>query len=336
MRSFASDNNSSVHPKIMEAIIEANSDHAFGYGDDKWTSRAKQIIKSQFSRECEPYFVFNGTGGNTMALQIMTRPYHTIFCTETAHIAVDECGAPCKATGCSIRTIPSPDGKLTPELLKPFMNNFGIEHHSQPGAVYISQCTELGTIYTPQELKNLTTFAHGYGMKVHIDGARLSNAAAALGTSLEEVSYGADTLILGGTKNGLMGGECVIVFDNDLIKEAQYARKQSCQLASKMRFLSAQFIAFLTDELWRKNALHANKMAKQLYEALNTIPDVTFTQKLESNQLFLTMPRKKEDKLLEEYFFYFWDESRNEIRLVTSFDTTKEDINNLISYIEKL
>lgn len=336
MRSFASDNNSSVHPKIMEAIIAANKDHALAYGEDEWTREAEKMVKAQFGRECELYFVFNGTGSNTMALQMMTRPYHIIFCAETAHISVDECGAPGKATGCFMRTISTPDGKLTPALLQPFMNNFGIEHHSQPGAVYISQCSELGTIYTPQELKTLSEFVHAYGMRLHIDGARLSNAAAALGISLEEAAYGADTLTLGGTKNGLMGAECVVVFDKTLIKEARYARKQSCQLASKMRYLSCQFTAFLTDELWRKNALQANAMAQRLYEALKVMPDISFTQTPESNQLFLIMPREKEDKLLEKYFFYFWDESRNEIRFVTSFDTTEEDIKNLIADIKKL
>lgn len=336
MRSFASDNNSSVHPLVMQAIMEANSDHALGYGDDVWTSKAEQMVKSIFSRKCEAFFVFNGTGSNTMALQMMTRPYHIIFCAETAHIAVDECGAPGKATGCFIRTIPTPDGKLTPDLLKPFMTNFGVEHHSQPGAVYISQCSELGTVYTPSELKALTDFVHSYGLKVHIDGARISNAAAALGVSLEEASYGADTLTLGGTKNGLMGAECVVVFNQDLAGEARFARKQSCQLASKMRFLSCQYVAFLTDDLWLKNARHANRMARKLYEALASMPDVKFTQKPESNQLFLTMPREKEDKLLEKYFFYFWNEADNEIRFVTSFDTTEEDIDELIASIKEL
>ena len=205
MRSFASDNNSSVHPQIMEALMTANTDHAFGYGDDPWTEEATRKVKEQFARPCEPLFVFNGTGSNTMALQLMTRPYHIIFCADTAHIAVDECGAPSKATGCFMRTIPTPDGKLTPELLKPYMINFGVEHHSQPGAVYISQCTELGTVYTPAEVRALTTFAHEHGLLLHMDGARISNAAAALGVSLDEVSgaCGVDTLTLGGTKNGL-------------------------------------------------------------------------------------------------------------------------------------
>lgn len=188
MRSFASDNNSSVHPRIMEALMKTNNGHALGYGDDPWTEEAAHKVKEQFSRPCEALFVFNGTGSNTMALQMMTRPYHIIFCADTAHIAVDECGAPSKATGCFMRTIPTLDGKLTPELLKPFMVNFGIEHHSQPGAIYLSQCSELGTIYKPEEICALTEFAHRHGLFVHMDGARISNAAAALGMSLDDIS----------------------------------------------------------------------------------------------------------------------------------------------------
>lgn len=338
MRSFASDNNSSVHPQVMESLIKANSDHAFGYGDDLWTEEAVRKVKAQFERPCEPLFVFNGTGSNTMALQLMTRPYHIIFCADTAHVAVDECGAPSKATGCFMRTIPTPDGKLTPELLKPYMINFGVEHHSQPGAVYISQCTELGTIYKPAELRALCDFAHEHGLLVHMDGARISNAAAALGVGLDEVSgaCGVDTLTLGGTKNGLMGAECVVIFNESLVKEARYARKQACQLASKMRYLSCQFTAFLTDGLWLKCAAHANRLAAKLHDALAAMPDVRFSQPVESNQLFFSMPREKEDKLAEQYHFYFWNDAANEIRLVTSFDTTEEDVDQLIACIRTL
>lgn len=338
MRSFASDNNSSVHPRVMEALAKANAGHALGYGDDPWTEEATKKVKEQFARPCEAYFVFNGTGSNTMALQMMTRPYHIIFCAETAHITVDECGAPGKATGCAMRTILTPDGKLTPELLQPYMTNFGVEHHSQPGAVYISQCSELGTIYKPQELRALTDFAHRYGMMVHMDGARLANAAEALGLSLDEVSAacGIDTLSLGGTKNGLMGAECVVVFRPELVKEARYARKQSCQLASKMRFLSCQFTAFLTDQLWRDCAHQANQMAQRLYRELSALPDVKFTQPVESNQLFLIMPREKEERLQSQYPFYFWDEGKNEMRLVTSFDTTEADVDQLVACIKAL
>lgn len=338
MRSFASDNNSGVHPQVMEALVQANAGHALGYGDDPWTVEATRKVKELFARPCEPLFVFNGTGSNTMALQLMTRPYHIIFCAETAHIAVDECGAPGKATGCFMRTVPTADGKLTPELLEPYMINFGVEHHSQPGAVYISQCSELGTVYKPEEVRALCDFAHGHGLKVHMDGARISNAAAALGVGLDDISgaCGIDTLTLGGTKNGLMGAECVVVFNPELMPEARYARKQACQLASKMRYVSCQFTAFLTDGLWLKCARHANAMAAKLYEALNAMPDVKFTQPVESNQLFFIMPREKEDKLQAHYPFYFWNDAANEMRLVTSFDTTEEDVEQLVACIRAM
>jgi threonine aldolase len=237
-----------------------------------------------------------------------------------------------------MRTIPTTDGKLTPELLAPYMINFGVEHHSQPGAIYISQCTELGTIYQPEEVRALCDFAHAHGLLVHMDGARISNAAAALNLSLDEVSgaCGVDTLTLGGTKNGLMGAECVVIFNPDLVKEARYARKQSCQLASKMRYLSCQFTAFLTDNLWLECAQHANRLAKKLHDALAAMPDVTFTQPTESNQLFFIMPKEKEQKLHEKYYFYYWNEAIGEMRLVTSWDTTEEDVDGLIDYLKNL
>lgn len=333
MRSFASDNNSAVHPQVIEAITAANTDHAFGYGEDPWTDQATKMVEGLFARPSVPLFTFNGTGSNTMALQLLTRPYHIIFTAETGHIAVDECGAPAKATGCTIRQIPTTDGKLTPELLLPYMTNFGVEHHSQPGAIYISQCSELGTIYTPEELKKLCDFAHKYGMKVHLDGARIANAAAALGKSIDEVSAacGVDSMVLGGTKNGLMGAECVVVFDPSLALEARYARKQACQLASKMRYISAQFVAYLTDNLWKDCAIHANTMAQKLAKALSDKPYVHFTQKVESNQLFLTLPREISKELEKHFHFYYWNEAIGEIRLVTSHDTTDEDIASLIN-----
>ena len=282
-------------------------------------------------------FVFNGTGSNVIALQLLTRPYNSIICAETAHIYVDECGSPVKMTGCQIRPVATPDGKLTPELIAPYLHGFGDQHHSQPGAVYLSECTELGTIYTPEELRAITSLAHQHGMRVHMDGARIANACAALGLSLKAltVDCGIDVLSFGGTKNGLMMGECVIVFDDSLKAEARFVRKQSAQLASKMRYLSCQFTAYLTEELWLKNAMHANAMAKRLYEALKQIPGVRFTQKVESNQLFLTMPRAEIDRMLQSYFFYFWNEEADEIRLVTSFDTTEEDIDTFIRILKK-
>jgi len=338
MRSFASDNNSGVHPLVMEALNRANSHHAIGYGDDSWTEEAVRKIKKTFDTDCEPLFVFNGTGSNAVALQLCTRSYNSIICAETAHIYVDECGSPARMTGCQIRPVATPDGKLTPDLIRPYLCHFGEQHHSQPGAIYLSQCTELGTVYKPEEILALTELAHLHGMHVHMDGARLANACAALNLSLKEltVDCGIDILSFGGTKNGLMLGESVIVFNPSLKKEACFVRKQSAQLASKMRYLSCQFTAYLTDDLWLKNATHANRMATLLYEELKVLPGVHFTQKMESNQLFLTMSRPVIDKLLKTYFFYFWDEAINEIRFVTSFDTTEKDIEELLQSVKKL
>ena len=336
MRSFASDNNSGVHPLVMAALSRANTDHALGYGDDKWTEEAVAKIKETFTQDCVPLFVFNGTGSNVVALQLMTRPYHSIFCAETAHIYVDECGSPVKMTGCQIRPIATPDGKLTPELMRPYLHGFGDQHHSQPRALYISQCTEMGTIYTPEELKRLTDFAHLNGMYVHMDGARIANACAALRLSLKEltVDCGVDILSFGGTKNGLMMGECVIIFNKDLQREARFVRKQSAQLASKMRYLSCQFIPYLENDLWLENARKANSSAYRLAEALKKYPQIRFTQKVESNQLFFTIPTEPLKKLQEKYFFYMWNEEINEARFVTSWDTTEEDIDDMIRTLD--
>ena len=339
MRSFCSDNNSGVHPSIMNALTEANKDHAVGYGEDKWTEDAVAKIHEEFG-DCMPLFVFNGTGSNVIALQCMTRTYQTIFCAETGHIFVDECGAPARFTGCSIRAIPTIDGKLTPEMIEPYLVGIGEEHHSQPGAIYISQCTELGTIYTQTELKRLTTFAHENGMKVHMDGARIANAAAAQKKSLKEVSMdgGVDSLTLGGTKNGLMMGECVLIFDEKLKAEAKYFRKQAAQLASKMRYLSCQFTAYLTDNLWKTCADHANKKAFKFADALKQYDSIKFTQKIESNQLFLTMPKKAANIMLKKYHFYIMKDlgSECEIRLVCSWDTTDEDIDAFLVDLNKV
>lgn len=240
-------------------------------------------------------------------------------------------------TGCQIRPVATPDGKLTPELVRPYLCHFGEQHHSQPGAFYISQCTELGTVYRPDEIRALTELAHRHGMYVHMDGARLANACAALNLSFRQltVDCGIDILSFGGTKNGLMLGESVIIFNPALKKEACFVRKQSAQLASKLRYLSCQFTAYLTDDLWLKNASHANRMAQLLYAGLKELPGVRFTQKVESNQLFLTMSRPVIDNLLKDYFFYFWNEEENEIRFVTSFDTTEQDIEELLHAIRR-
>lgn len=328
MRSFASDNNSGVHPSVMDAVLKANDNHAVGYGDDPWTTGATAKIKEIFGENATPYFVFNGTGANSVALQAITRSFNSILCAETAHINVDECGAPARMTGCAMVTISTADGKLTPELIKPRLHNFGVCHHSQPKAVYISQVSELGTIYTIEEVRAIADLLHAHDMYLHMDGARLANACAYLKCSMKEVTAdaGVDILSFGGTKNGMMMGEAVISFCPEITANLQYYRKQSAQLASKLRYLSAQFIPYLDNQLWLENAVKANNSALKLAEVLKRYPEIHFTQKIESNQLFFTIPSEPLKKLQEQYFFYMWNEEVNEARLVTSWDTSADDI----------
>ena len=328
MRSFASDNNSGVHPLVMEAIAKANDNHAVGYGDDPWTAAATDKIRAVFGPSADPFFVFNGTGANSVALQAVTRPFNSILCATTAHIYVDECGAPARMTGCAVTPIPTPDGKLTPELIRPYLCNFGVCHHSQPKAVYISQVSELGTVYTIEEVRALADLLHAYHMYLHMDGARLANACAHLNCTMKQVTVdaGVDILSFGGTKNGMMMGESVISFRPEISENLAFYRKQSAQLASKLRYLSAQFIPYLTDTLWLENALRANISAEKLADVLRQYPEIHFTQAVESNQLFFTIPEKPLKKLQEKYFFYMWNEANREARLVTSWDTSGEDI----------
>jgi len=328
MRSFASDNNSGVHPLVLDAIIKANMDHAVGYGDDPWTEAAEAKIKEVFGNQAYPFFVFNGTGANSVALQAVTHPFNSILCAETAHIYVDECGAPAKLSGCAVVPIATKDGKLTPELIKPHLTNFGVCHHSQPKAVYISQVSELGTVYTIAEIKALADLIHSYDMYLHVDGARLANACVFLNCTMREmtVDAGVDVLSFGGTKNGMMMGEAVVSFRKEITQNIQFIRKQSAQLASKLRYLSAQFIPYLENNLWYKNAKNANEKALSLARILKKNPQIKFTQKIESNQLFFTAPKSIIEQMQKYYFFYFWNEDTGEIRLVTSWDTTDEDL----------
>jgi threonine aldolase len=338
MRSFASDNNAGVHPLIMDAMIKANRNHAVGYGDDPWTEQATKKIKEVFGENATPFFVFNGTGANSIALQAITRTFHSIICTRTAHVYVDECGAPARMTGCTFIAVPTPDGKLTPDLIRPHLHGFGVCHHSQPKAVYLSQTTELGTVYTIDEIKAIADLIHSYGMYLHVDGARLANACAYLNCSMKQITVnaGVDILSFGGTKNGMLQGEAVISFHPEISENLPFFRKQSAQLASKMRYLSAQFLPYFTDGLWLANARHANDQAAKLVTILTQFPQVRFTQKPETNQLFFTLPKDIAQKLSESYFFYFWNEPQSEIRLVTSWDTTDEDIENLEITLKEL
>ena len=335
MRSFGSDNNSGVHPLMLQAMIDANKDHTIGYGDDVWTRKAEKAVKRLIGKEdIEPLFVFNGTGANITALQACTLPFHHIICASTAHIAVDECGAPVKFTGCALKEIVTSDGKLTPGMVRPLLHGFGVEHHSQPKVIAISQTTEMGTVYTPREITLLADLAHEHGMYLFVDGTRMANACAFLNVSVKEmtVDCGVDIFTFGGTKNGLMVGEVLVPLRKELAENIRYYRKQTTQLYSKMRFVSAQFIPYFNEGIWLENATKSNAAAQKLAAGMRKV-GVELTQDVQSNAVFFTLMEEETTLLRERYFFYDWDGERNERRLVCSWDTTEEDIAGFISYL---
>jgi threonine aldolase len=322
----------------MEAIIRANADHAVGYGDDPFTTEAVSLLKDTFGGNAEPFIVFNGTGANAVALQAVTRSYNSILCASTAHIYVDECGAPTLLTGCLLTPIATGNGKLSVDLLRPHLRNFGVCHHAQPGVAYISQVSELGTVYTSEEIAEIADLLHYHNMYLHVDCARIANACAALDCSLKELTadVGADIISFGGTKNGMMMGEAVVSFRPEVSARLAFYRKQSAQLASKMRYLSAQFIPYLSNGLWLDNALNANRQAARLAGILREIPGVNFTQEPQTNQLFFTMPAEAARRLAERYFFYYWNEEACEVRLVTSWDTSDADVDRLADTLREV
>ncbi|WP_339736724.1 low specificity L-threonine aldolase [uncultured Sunxiuqinia sp.] len=337
-RGFASDNNAGVHPDILKAIEKANTGHVIGYGDDPTTREAISLFKKEFGPETDVYFVFNGTGANVLALSTVTHSFHSIICADTAHIEVDECGAPEKFTGCKLLPVPSDQGKITPAGIQKYLHGFNFEHHSQPKVISISQVTELGTVYSVDEIKAITALAHQHNMLVHMDGARIANAAVALGLPFKAftIEAGVDMLSFGGTKNGMLMGEAVVFFNPKLTTNTKYIRKQSMQLFSKMRFVGAQFLAYFENDLWKSNASHANQMAKLLEKEVLKTGKVKLTQKTEANGVFAILPKDVIPKLQEKYFFYVWNESSCEVRWMTSFDTTEEDIYGFVQLIDKL
>ncbi len=328
MKSFGSDNHSGVCPEAMAAIAAANNGHALAYGDDEITLRLTELFRNVFGPTASPYLVFNGTGANILCLDALCRSHHAVVCAETAHINVDECGAPQRAIGCRLLTVHTSDGKLTPDLVRTQLHGFGFEHHSQPRAISISNVTELGTVYTPDEVSQLSELAHSHGMYLHMDGARLANAAASLGCSLREITTdcGVDALSFGGTKNGMMCAESAVIINPALDVDLRYRRKQLTQLSSKMRFMAAQFECYLTDGLWLRNAQHSNRMARLLEEAVRKIDGVEIMYPVQANSVFARLPRDVWQRLLEKHFFYDWDFDDNVVRWMCSFDTTEDDI----------
>jgi threonine aldolase len=334
-RSFASDNNAGVHPEILEAIARANQGHVVAYGDDPYTRSAIKKFEEHFGPDIDVFFTFNGTGANVLGLQALNRPYHAVLCSDYAHIYTDECGAPEKHTGCKLIPLPHDNGKITLDAVRHAYHGIGDQHHVQARVISITQSTEMGTVYQPNEIKVLADFAHERGMFLHMDGARIANAATTLGQTLRQATreLGVDVLSFGGTKNGMLGGEAVVFFRRDLGHDFLYLRKQGMQLASKMRFIAAQFETLLTDDLWRRSAERANRMARLLEQEIRRIPGIKIMWPVEANGVFAQIPRYAMEKIKERYFFYMWIEEECIVRWMCSFDTTEEDVRDFVQVV---
>ncbi|MFA5576085.1 MAG: aminotransferase class I/II-fold pyridoxal phosphate-dependent enzyme [Tissierellaceae bacterium] len=332
---FMSDNNSGVHPKIMEAVMEANNGHDFAYGNDNTSKKAIEEISKLLGKDVDVYFVTTGTAANVIGMGGLLGTYEAVVCADTAHINVDECGALERFTGSKILTIANKNGKIAVEGVRKYLHSLGDEHQSQPKIISISQTTETGSLYSLDEIRRLADFAHHNNMYLHIDGARIANAVVALKTSFKEMitDTGVDLLSFGGTKNGMMIGEAIVSLNKDISQSLKFHRKQGMQLLSKMRFISAQFIAYLDGELWRKNAANANEMGRYFAHRLSEFEEITLKDGLETNMIFANMDRDLIRLLQEKFDFYLLDEDTGLVRLVTSFDTKKEDIDEFIDYI---
>lgn len=334
-RGFGSDNHAGVHPEVLAAIAEANAGHAHAYGDDPWTQRATAAIQAELGDTAQVAFMWNGTGANVVGLSAVCRPWESVLCAESAHINTDECAAPEHIANVKLVGLQSPDGKLTPELVKPAMTGFGFEHHAQPRVISVSNVSELGTVYTPDELRALADLAHGSGMLLHVDGARIANAAVSTGASLRELTAdaGVDVLSLGGTKNGMLCGEAVVLFGDARTDALPYVRKQSGQLASKMRFVSAQFLAMYGTDLWRRCASTANEMCARLASGAAE-RGIKIAFPVQANEAFAVLGDDVTPQLQERFHFYTWtegiSEGRSLVRWVTSWDTEADDVDALL------
>jgi threonine aldolase len=327
-RGFASDNYAGVHPEVLAAIADANGGHQIAYGEDQYTARLQDVVRGHFGPQAEAYPVFNGTGANVLSLQSLLPRWGAVICSENAHIHTDENGAPERVGALKLLTVPTPDGRLTPELVDRQAWGFGDEHRAQPGVVSLTQSTELGTVYTVDEVREIADHAHGLGLRVHMDGARVANAAASLGVPLRAFTTdaGVDVLSFGGTKNGLLMGEAVVVLRPDVSDGLTYLRKLDMQLASKMRFVSAQLVELLGTDLWLRSATHANAMAARLRDAVVDVPGVKITQEVQANAVFAIVPRGVADRLRARFRFYDWDVATGEVRWMCAWDTTEADV----------
>ncbi len=331
MKTFASDNAAGAHPEILDAIARANRGHALAYGHDEYTEAAGARFRDLFGERARVLFVFGGTGANVVALGPALRPYHSVLCAASSHLWMDECGAVERILGAKLVPIPTPDGKLDPDSVRPHVVGRGVVHHAQPRVLSVTQSTEWGTRYRPEELAALADFAHGEGMVLHVDGARLANAAAALDLPLAAFTteVGVDVLSFGGTKNGLLFGDAVVFLDPTLAAEGPWFQKQGTQLPSKMRFVAAQFDALLSGDLWLRSARHANAMARRLADALASVEGVEIVQPVEVNAVFCRIPAGPRAELRRRWTFHDWDEATDVCRLMTAFDTTEEDVDGL-------
>jgi threonine aldolase len=338
MKAFASDNYSGVHPEIMDALVKANAEHMGSYGNDIITARTTKRFEELFGSGTEVLFVYNGTGANVLSLSLLTKSFNSIICSDLAHINVDESTAPERLLGCKLIDVPSVHGKITPELVEQKIIRIGDQHHPQPKVISISQTTEYATVYTIEEIKLLSAVARKHNLFLHMDGSRIGNAAVSLGQDFRAFTRdaGVDVLSFGGTKNGMMFGEAVVIFNPDLAKDAYYLRKQGMQLHSKMRFISAQFECLLSNDLWKRNATHSNAMARKLELGLRGIPGVQITQPVDANGVFAILPSGTTEALQDEMFFYVWNEQTNEVRLMCSFDTNEDEIDRFIAKLRAL
>ncbi|MFD8867414.1 threonine aldolase family protein [Streptomyces sp. NPDC059590] len=337
LRGFASDNYAGAHPEILAALALANGGHQVAYGEDDYTEHLQRVMRSHFGAAAQTFPVFNGTGANVVALQALTDRWGAVITADTAHIHVDECGAPERVGGLKLLTVPTEDGKLTPELIDREAYGWDDEHRAMPQVVSIAQNTELGTVYTVDEIRAICDHAHERGMKVHLDGARIANASASLDVPMRAFTnaVGVDVLSFGGTKNGMLFGEAVVVLNPDAVRGMKHLRKLSMQLASKMRFVSVQLEALLARDLWLRNARHANTMARRLAEGVRAVEGVEILHPVQANAVFARLPHDAAERLRKRYRFYFWDEAAGDVRWMCSFDTAEEDVDGFIAALRE-